>query len=86
MDKRNFRLMEMRQKSGLTQLQLGRNVGLSQSMIAHIEAGTKEPSSLYKIRIASIFSVSVEWLFYEQLYEGGCNSESENRERLPAHP
>lgn len=82
MDKRNLRFMEKRQRSGLTQLELGKSVGLSQSMIAHIEAGTKEPSRQYKLRLAAIFNVSVEWLFYEQLYKGGIDDESKNCERL----
>ncbi|GAE36642.1 helix-turn-helix transcriptional regulator [Halalkalibacter akibai] len=85
MDKRNLRFMDVRQKLGLTQVEVAKNVGLSQSMIAHIEAGNKEPSKLYKLRIASLFSVSVEWLFYEQLYEGGVSYESKNSERLSNH-
>jgi putative transcriptional regulator len=63
---KNKRLIELREKLGLTQEELGQKVGLTQSMIAHIEAGRREPRSKYKIRLAKFFNVSVEWLFYEQ--------------------
>lgn len=36
-------------------------------MIAHIEAGTKEPSRKFRLQLAKLFAVSVEWLFYEQV-------------------
>ncbi|WP_240373966.1 helix-turn-helix transcriptional regulator [Bacillus piscicola] len=64
MDLRNLRLIDLRNKHELTQTELGRLVGLSQSMIAHIEGGTKEPRSKYKVKLAEYFGVTVEWLFY----------------------
>ncbi len=65
--RKNVRLIQLRQKEGWTQKSLGDKVGLSQSMIAHIESGSKEPSRKYRIKIAKLFDVSVEWLFYEQV-------------------
>lgn len=65
--KKNKRLIHLRQVEGWTQKELGEKVGLSQSMIAHIEAGTKEPSRKYRLQLAKLFSVSVEWLFYEEV-------------------
>lgn len=64
---KNERLIELRKTAGLTQEDLAKEIGLTQSMIAHIEAGRKEPSKKYKIRLAKFFNVSVEWLFYEQI-------------------
>ncbi|QKS43495.1 helix-turn-helix transcriptional regulator (plasmid) [Paenibacillus cellulosilyticus] len=37
-------MIALRDSNNLTQEQLAEAVGLSQSMIAHIEAGRKEPS------------------------------------------
>lgn len=63
---KNIRMIVMREKLELTQCQLAEKVGLTQSMIAHIEAGRREPSKKYKIKLANMFSVSVDWLFYDQ--------------------
>ncbi|QKS43333.1 helix-turn-helix transcriptional regulator (plasmid) [Paenibacillus cellulosilyticus] len=60
-------MIALRDSNNLTQEQLAEAVGLSQSMIAHIEAGRKEPSKKFKISIAKHFNVSVEWLFYEEI-------------------
>lgn len=88
MDTRNLRFMDLRQRFNLTQTELGKSVGLSQSMIAHIESGTKEPKGIYKLRLAHRFGVSVEWLFYEEVYKEfymsvkGGQSNAANNERL----
>lgn len=71
LDSKNYRFVGMRQELGFTQESLGEQVELSQSMIAHIEAGTKEPRKKYKMRLAKLFGVSVEWLFYEQVEDEG---------------
>ncbi len=65
----NKRLEELRTKAGLSQQQLAEQIGISQSMIARIEAGERDPSTDIKIKLAIYFSVSVEWLFYELLYD-----------------
>lgn len=85
--------MDLRQELKITQKDLGNEVGLSQSMIAHIESGTKEPKGIYKLRLAKRMGVSVEWLFYEQLHDdfeltttqGGQVFASTNRRELPAY-
>lgn len=64
----NNRLALLRREKGLTQAQLGEAVGLTQSMIAYIEAGQKDPSRDYKIKLAKYFNVTVEYLFYEPYY------------------
>lgn len=64
---RNARLIELRSKENLTQGELADKVGLTQSMIARIEAGKREPGKPFKIALAIFFGVSVEWLFYEQI-------------------
>lgn len=67
MDRKNYRLIQLRKEWGLTQEALGKEIGLSQSMIAHLEAGSKDTSRKYKLRLAHFFQVSVEGLFYEQV-------------------
>ena len=65
----NKRLEELRKTANLSQQQLADRVGVSQSMIARIEAGERDPRTDIKIKLATFFSVSVEWLFYEILYD-----------------
>ena len=67
MDKRNYRFIQKRKELGLTQEALTERVGLSQSMIAHIEPGNKAPRKKYTMALARLMGVPVEWLFYEQL-------------------
>lgn len=68
---KNERLIALRVREDLTQDQLADKVGLTQSMIARIEAGKREPGKQYKIALAVLFSVTVEWLFYEQINDQG---------------
>lgn len=63
----NKRLIDLREKKGLTQEQLAVLVDLSQSMIAKIESGDRDPSTAVKIRLAKFFNVGIEWLFYGQI-------------------
>lgn len=64
---RNERIIERREGKELTQGQLGEKVGLTQSMIARIESGDRDPRKEHKIALAQFFGVTVEWLFYEQI-------------------
>lgn len=63
----NLRLKGLRKEIGLTQKELSEAIDISQSMIARIENGDREPRKEVKIKIAKYFNVTVEWLFYEQL-------------------
>ena len=64
---KNQRLISLREGAGLTQEQLADMAEVSQSMIARIESGDREPRKTIRIKLASIFKVKVDWLFYEQL-------------------
>lgn len=64
---RNERIIKLRKDRNLTQQEVADQVGLTQSMISHIEAGRKDPGKINKIILAKFFNVSVEWLFYEQV-------------------
>jgi putative transcriptional regulator len=74
---KNERLINLRDKFHLTQEQVGQAVELTQSMISHIEAGRKDPGSFYKKALENFYnemlneigeqSVTIDWLFYEQI-------------------
>lgn len=64
---RNQRLIELREKAGLTQEQLAEKINVSQSMIARVESGDREPRKTIKQKLARFFGTTVEWLFYEQI-------------------
>jgi putative transcriptional regulator len=75
----NIRMSSLREKFSLTQEQLANEVGVTQSMISHIEAGKRDTGKEIEISIVSFFNkklqevgeakISVEWLFYEQIYD-----------------
>lgn len=52
----------MREKRGLSQGELAERVGVSQSMIAYIERGFKQPSVTVLKRIAKEFGCTVDEL------------------------
>jgi len=64
---KNVRLINLRKKHDLTQEELANIVNTSQSNIARIEAGERDPRKKLKMRIARLFDVSVDWLFYEEV-------------------
>lgn len=55
------RLHGARQKAGLTQAQLARRAGVSQSTIAQIESG-RNSGTKFAFRLANALKVSVDWL------------------------
>lgn len=65
----NNRLVTLRKEAGLTQEQLADKIGVSQSMIAHCEAGTRDLGKVNKIKLAHFFNVTVDYLFYELYYD-----------------
>ncbi|MGP9042145.1 helix-turn-helix transcriptional regulator [Cytobacillus kochii] len=65
----NTRLVSLRKEAGLTQEQLASKIGVSQSMIAYCEAGTRDPGKVTKIKLANFFNVTVDYLFYELYYD-----------------
>lgn len=73
---RNERLVTLRDSRNLTQEELGERVDLTQSMIARIESGKRDPRKEHKIKLAKFFGVTVEWLFYEQINDQKSLKES----------
>ena len=58
------RLREQRARLGLNQQQLGQLVGASRQTISLIERGDYHPSVLLALRIARIFGVPLEEIFF----------------------
>jgi putative transcriptional regulator len=54
---------EYRTKGGLTQEELAEKVGVTRQTIIAIERGNYTPSVLLALKLAEVFSVSVESLF-----------------------
>ena len=54
---------EHRTKVGLTQEQLAEKVGVTRQTIIAIERGNYTPSVLLALKLAGVFSISVESLF-----------------------
>jgi putative transcriptional regulator len=57
------KVYEKRSKAGLTQEELAVQVGVTRQTIIAIEKGNYTPSVLLALKLASVFSVSVESLF-----------------------
>ena len=58
------RLREQRARMGLNQQQLGQLVGASRQTISLIERGDYHPSVLLALRIARVFGVPLEEIFF----------------------
>jgi transcriptional regulator with XRE-family HTH domain len=51
-------LRKTREKMGLTQTELGERIGVSQSTIGRLEAGTMDMTREYSIRLADVTGIS----------------------------
>lgn len=61
---------QIRKKHTITQQELAEKIGVSRQTIISIEKGNYTPSVLLALKIAQIFSVSVEDIFsLEKIYE-----------------
>lgn len=59
------KMRDAREKKGLTTVQLGELIGVSQAMITRIETGTKEPSIVLLKAIAAALGVTAGELIDE---------------------
>ena len=65
-----FRLKEFREKAELSQHDLAKMVGISQTHISDIENGKTTPTLFLAKRIANVFSVTLDEMISESLDEG----------------
>lgn len=56
------RLKQLRIENGLTQEEFGRPYNLRKSTVSQYESGSSRPDDELKIRIASDYEVSLDWL------------------------
>lgn len=57
------RIKELRSEKGLTQMQLGRLIGVSQKAIDYWERSVNEPKASYIIALVKVFGVSFDEFF-----------------------
>jgi transcriptional regulator with XRE-family HTH domain len=56
------RFRSIRRKTGLSQKDFAQSIGLSQTVIAEIERGGREPSRSVLVAIAQKYKISLDWL------------------------
>lgn len=62
MSKFASRLKELRKKHGLTQKEIAKLIGISQSSYSNWENGNTEPSLENVVRLAKLFGVTTDYL------------------------
>lgn len=63
-------IREERKKAGMTQKELGKRLGVTQSMVAQYECGNRIPKILTIRRIADILEADLEPFYYAYHYAG----------------
>lgn len=58
-----FRLKELRQSRGISQVKLSMDLNMNQNTISRYETGKREADYDSLIKIANYFSVSIDYLF-----------------------
>lgn len=59
------KLKQLREKKGISQLELSKKIGVSPSSITMYEQGERVPRDYVKIKIAEYFGVTVESIFFD---------------------
>ncbi len=61
------RLKELRRKSGLTQAELGRKIGVSPSAVGMYEQGKREPDNHTLLKVCELFDTTTDYLINDDL-------------------
>lgn len=61
------RLIDLREKKGLTQSQAAKEIGIAQSTLAMTELGQRNPRDNIKVQIAKFYNVTVGEIFFDEL-------------------
>lgn len=64
----NKKLVSLRQKKGKSQAQVAHEIGISQSMLAMLEAGYRKGGDTTKIKIANYYQKSIDEIFFADNY------------------
>ena len=62
MRKFSERLKELRNENGLSQVEVGKKLGVTQSTIAKWESNEREPAQEMLVEIAKFFNISTDYL------------------------
>jgi len=73
------KIKEIRLKNGVSQVELSLRSNLSQSFIANLEKGKKQPSVFTLIRIADALNVNPQEFFPEPIYS---NTKEQTKEKI----
>ena len=74
MDSNNFGeiLKDLRKRAGLTQEQLGEQIGKSKSVVSFYELRERSPSPAILVKLASVFHVSTDYLLGVEIGRASC--------------
>jgi transcriptional regulator with XRE-family HTH domain len=78
------RFRSLRLKANLSQKEFAQSIGLSQTVIAEIERGAREPSRKVMISIAKEYNISLDWLLLGIDLSNPIEKYEENNEALRA--
>jgi len=73
------KIKTIRVRMGVSQMELSLRSNLSQSFIANLEKGKKQPSVLTLIKIADALKVNLQEFFPETL---NCDTKEQKREKI----
>lgn len=73
------RIRRLRLSAGMTQRDLAQRINVGNTTLSQYESGARVPSDEVKIKIASVFGVSVDYLL-------GASSERNSTEKVPCSP
>ncbi|MGM0969744.1 MAG: helix-turn-helix transcriptional regulator [Bacillota bacterium] len=65
----NEKLVLLRSKAGFSQFKLAELLEVHQTTVSNWEKGYRQPSKENKLKLAKLYGVSVEYLFYESYYD-----------------
>lgn len=66
---KNKRLIQRREDLKFTQRQVSEVINISQYMLSRAESGDRTLDDANKIKLAKLYKVTVEWLFFEEFYD-----------------
>lgn len=75
-------IKQLRQEKGLNQKEFGDMINLSQTSVAHYEAGTREPNIETLKNISKVFSESIDVIVGNQIVDKKANKKYENTTEL----
>lgn len=75
---KNRKLVALRNQKGLTQIEAAKLIGISPSMLAMMETGTRIGTYKTLKKVADFYGVAIEELFDENFFEDKSHETGEN--------